>query len=244
MSNRFQRRVFAVSSVLCVALGAGAPGGVAAQVGHPPTSSPYRELSTKYQISGTAGYSWGGGGKVGVGPGSGPVYGGRMDVHLAGPGAVQFGINLGSLDRVLLDATKGPDERIVGTAKQSVLMIDAGLNLMLTGEKTWYGFAPYLGVSLGLAFGGSVPEDSLSGYEFNTKFMVGPQIGFRWQLLHHIGLHVDFRDAIWRLSYPDRFFVVPSGASFAPILDPQFNKNTQWTHNPMLLVSLGYAFGS
>jgi hypothetical protein len=63
-------------------------------------------------------------------------------------------------------------------------------------------------------------------------------------LLHHIGLHVDFRDTIWRLSYPDRFLVVPPGASFAPILDPQFNKNTQWTHNPMLLVSLGYAFGS
>ena len=244
MSNRLQHRVFALSALLCAAVTAAAPGAATAQVGHAPESSPYRELNTKYQISATAGYSWGGGGKVGVGPGHGTVYGGRADIHLAGPGAIQLGVNVGSLDRVMIDPTAAPDARILGTVKQSVVMADVGLNLVLTGEKTWHGFAPYFGASAGIAIGGSVPEDSLSGYEFKTKFLVGPQIGFRWQIFDRLSARVDARDVIWRLSYPDRFFEAPEDYPDQPVLDPQFNKNTQWTHNPMLLFSLGYSFGS
>lgn len=243
MSNRSRHFAFASTTLLSLALVAGVPGTARGQVGYAPTRSPYRDLTTKYMVSLTGGYSWGGGGKTGVGPGEGQVYGGRVDVHLAGPGTVQFGINVGNLDRVLIDPAQGPDDRVLGTVKQSVLMGEVGLNLVLTGEKTWHGIAPYIGLALGLAVGGNVPEDSLSGYEFNTKFIADPQIGVRWHMTRNISVRVEFRDPIWRLSYPERFFVAPDDFPDDPVLDPQFNKNTQWTHNPMLLFSLGYAFG-
>lgn len=243
MSNRSRHAAPATTTLLYLALVVGVPGMARGQVGYEPTRSPYRDLTTKYMVSLTGGYSWGGGGKTGVGPGEGQVYGGRVDVHLAGPGTAQFGINVGNLDRVLIDPTQGPDDRVLGTVKQSVLMGEVGLNLVLTGEKSWHGFAPYIGLALGLAIGGSVPEDSLSGYEFNTKFLADPQIGLRWHMTRNISVRVEFRDVIWRLSYPERFFLAPPAYPDDPVLDPQFNKDTDWTHNPMLLFSVGYAFG-
>ncbi|MBE0591697.1 MAG: hypothetical protein IH616_04780 [Gemmatimonadales bacterium] len=243
MSNCFRHPALARPTIFCFLLAVGGSGTVLGQIGYEPTSSPYHDLTTKYMISATAGYSWGGGGRVAVGPGNGPVYGGRVDVHLAGPGTAQFGINVGSLDRVLIDPTQGPDDRVLGTVKQSVIMAEVGLNLVLTGAKTWHGFAPYIGVALGLGIGGDVPADSLSGYEFNLKFLADPQIGVRWHVTRNLSFRFEGRDVIWKLSYPDRFFNAPPDFPDSPVLDPQFVKKTQWTHNPMLLFSVGYAFG-
>ncbi len=207
-----------------------------AQVGHPPTSSPYRDMRDKYLVSITGGYSWGSGGKVKAGPANGPLVGGRFDLHLAGPGSIQIGLNWAGLDRQLIDPNADPDDRVYGTARQSVFMADAGLVLTLTGQKTWYGFAPYFGASMGLALGGSVAADTLSTFSFNTKFMVGPQLGFRWHPVRRFFLRVEGRDMVWKLSYPDEYFDADP-----PVLDPLVNKRTEWSHNLMLLVSLGFA---
>jgi hypothetical protein len=215
-----------------------------AQVGYRPESSPYRPLPEKYQFSLTGGYSWGSGGKVDVGPANGPVVGGRFDMHLAGPGAVNLGVNVGNFDRLLIDPRLPPDERNVGTATQSVVMLDAGLNLVLTGQKSWRGLVPYLGASMGMAFGGSVPEDSLTGFKFGAKFMVTPVIGLRIHPTSRLSLRVEGRDAIWKLSYPQTFFIPPTeDPAIPPVLDPAFNKDSEWTHNLMLYVSLGWSFG-
>lgn len=243
MSNRSRHLVRTVIITLVSAL-ATAPW-AHAQVGHPPGSSPYRDLRSRYQVSVTGGYSWGSGGKVEVGPARGRFGGMRFDLHIGGPGAVQIGLNVGEFDRLLLDPSQAPDDRILGTATQSVFMVDAGLNMVLTGAKTWYGFAPYAGASLGLALGGAVPAaDSLSPFNFSTKFIVGPQIGFRWFPVKRLSVRFEARDVIWRLSYPNQFFEPPANApDDEPVLDLRFTKPTQWTHNPMLLVSVGWAFG-
>ena len=245
MSNRF--RFSHTSRTIVTALGMALllPAAVCAQVGYRPESSPYRPLPEKYQLSVTGGYSWANGGKVGVGPAHGPVVGGRFDLHLAGPGAIQVGANVGTFDRLLIDPRLGPEDRILGTATQSVVMLDAGLNLVLTGQKAWRGLVPYFGASLGMAFGGSVPEDSLSAFKFGAKFMVTPLAGMRLHPTRRLSLRVEARDAIWKLNYPASFFESPEFApDQEPVLDPQFNKDSEWTHNFMLFVSLGWSFGS
>lgn len=244
MSNLSAGPVILRHALLYLTVGLGVPAATHAQVGHEPESSPYRDLPDKYMLSFTGGYSWGSGGKVNIGPGDGLVYGARGDIHLAGPGTVHMGVNFGSFERLLLDPRLAPDERVLGTASQTVLMADVGLNLVLTGQKSWYGFAPFIGASMGIAIGGDVPADSLSGYEFNTKFIVTPAIGFRWHPVSRIALRVEFRDVLWKLSYPDVFFDPPTeDPDIPPILDPDFNKTTDWTHNPSLYLSLGVAFG-
>lgn len=244
MSNLSAGPVTLRHTLLYLTLGLGVPAAALAQVGHDPQSSPYRDVPEKYIISFTGGYSWASGGKVNVGPGEGAVFGARGDVHLAGPGMVHIGVNFGNLDRLLLDPTKPPEERVLGWTTQTVMMADVGLNLVLTGQKSWYGIAPFIGASIGIAIGGDVPADSLSGYEFNTKFIVTPAIGIRWHPIRRIGLRVEFRDVLWKLSYPNSFFEPPTeDPGIPPVLDPDFNKATDWTHNPSLYVSLGFAFG-
>lgn len=211
------------------------------QVGYPPASSPYRALAAKYMLSLVGGYAAGTGGVVGVGPSTGRLGGLRFDLHISGPGDAQFNINYGSLERKIIDPDTVPEARDLGTAQQSILFADAGLDLVLTGEKTWYGLAPYVGASLGLALGGDVPEDSLSGFDFSTKFMVGPRLGVRWHPFERIFLRVEGRDMIWQLRYPDAFSYEPDGTPLSdPLIDPETRGDTQWTHNPMLMVSLGF----
>jgi hypothetical protein len=187
-------------------------------------------------ISAFGGLSGGSGGKVAAGPGNGMLFGGRFDISLGGPGAMQVGVGWASLDRTLIDATADSASQIIGVEQQSVIVADVGFNLILTGQKTWYGFAPYFGASVGVALGGELPNDTLPGLDFGTKFHVGPQIGFRWHPSRRIFIRVEGRDVLWKLSYPDPFFEGDN-----PVLDPAFNRASQWTHNPMLLVSLGFA---
>ncbi|MGD2135676.1 MAG: hypothetical protein PVF27_05925 [Gemmatimonadales bacterium] len=211
------------------------------QVGYPPSRSPYRDIDAKYILTLVGGYAAGDGGRIDVGPSTGRLGGIRFDLHLSGPGVAQFNINYGSLERKIIDPDAPPEERDLGTANQSILFADAGLDMVLTGAKTWHGLAPYVGASVGIALGGSVPEDSVSGFDFSTRFMVGPQIGFRWHPHRRIVFRVEGRTMIWRLSYPGGFFEAPERAPDAdPVLDLEVHGETQWVHNPMLMVSLGF----
>ncbi len=218
------------------------PGTASAQVGHAPESSPYRDLRAKHILSFTGGYVAGNAGKAGVGPTNGRFGAVRYDLHLSGATAMGFGFSFGYVDRLLIDPREGPDTRTLGNATQSLVMADFGINLVLTGAKTWRRLAPYLGFSLGLALGGEIPEDSLSGFNFSTKFQLSPQAGVRWYVTDRLSIRLEGRDILWRLSYPDSFFAAPANdLTTDPILDLQTTKKTQWTHNPTLLLSLGYA---
>ncbi len=211
------------------------------QVGHPPGSSPYREVLARQVFSAFGGYVMGEGGKVGVGPTDGPVVGGRYEFLFGGPVAIDLRLAVADLDRLVIDATRPPGERVKGTFTQSVLMADAGINLVLTGAKTWRGLAPFVGGALGMAFGGDVPQDS-STFEFNAHFLVAPQGGVRWHIGDRLLLRFEGRDVIWRLRYPDLYFeppvVDPDGE---PVLNPTTSSDTDWTHHLVLTVSLGYA---
>lgn len=207
-----------------------------AQVGHPPGSSPYRDLRLRYAFAFDGGYALGSGGRVDVGPSSGLFGGVRLDLHLAGPTNAVFGVAYGQFERVLLHPDSTPDTRNVGTVKQSVVLADVGVDLVLTGAKTWHGFAPYVGAGLGIALGRDVPNDP-SGFDFSTKFMIGPRIGTQWHPTRRIMFRIEARDMLWRLRYPAWFF---EGSD--PVLDPNTVKYTEWTHNPMFVFSVGYTF--
>lgn len=217
------------------------PGVAGAQVGHAPDASPYREVRARHVASAFGGYLQGEAGKVGVGPTDGLLIGARYEFLFSGPVAIDLRIAFADLDRGVIDPTQLPGQRDKGTFSQSVVMADAGINLVLTGAKTWRGLAPYVGGALGLAFGGKVPQDS-STFEFQTQFMVAPQAGVRWHIGDRVVVRFEGRDAIWRLKYPDLFFDPPvADPDGEPVLDPLTNSNTDWTHHLVLTISLGYA---
>ena len=205
-----------------------------AQVGHLPENSPYKDMRIKQALVFYGGVMSGGEGNAGVGPTNGPVGGVRWEIAVGAPSILFLGLSMANLERPLVNPDDPPDTRFLDSANQRIVMVDAGLNFVLTGRKTWRGLAPYMGVGFGMAFGGPVPED-LSGYTFKSKFHIDPTIGIRFHPSPRFHFRIEGRAVFWRLNYPPRFF---DGTD--PLLNDLIQTNTNWTVHPTLLFGIGY----
>src|SRR5207249_3799021 len=167
--------------------------GATAQLGHEPSHSPYRDVRRGGVGVLTFGYLGGGRGSVGVGLSDGTTGGIRYAVPFGAVG-VSLGLAYGRTNRFAVDPTKDSSSPARTTAlfASDVVLIDAGLQLVLTGRKTWRGFAPYVGGALGVAIGGTTSRDS-SGYRFGTKFTLAPNAGLRWYIARRVSVRGDFR---------------------------------------------------
>jgi len=174
---------------------------LAAQVGHEPSASPYRELAGSNGASALAGYFGGGGGSLGVGPHDGWMYGGRFQVKANRPLSIGLGVLYGTLQRRVLDPRAPAAERDKGLVDQSVIIPEAVITMNLTGGKTWHRVAPFLGFGVGAAIGDNTPSDS-SGYKFGTRFSFAPFAGVRFAPTPRVALRGEIRGNLWKLSYP------------------------------------------
>jgi len=210
----------------------------AGQVGNPPDQSPFRDIIRSQTISATVGYLTGSRGKAGVGPSDGIVLGARYELRLSGPTDLHVSLSWAGTDRFIVDPTQPEDERTTGPVSQPLVMFDAGLLFLLTGEKTWRGLAPYLSVSLGIAFGSTTPQDT-TGYEFATRFTLQPGAGLRYYVGRSLYLRAEARDVLWQLRYPLSYFETQPG--IPPVLEVGTG-DTQWTHHLWISGAVGFTF--
>ena len=230
------RRFFACVAICLVGL---CPQSALGQVGHQPESSPYRDLRFKQSLTPFGGYLTGGRGSAGVGPSDGPLVGLRWDISVSAPMWLFVEASWSGLERNLINPNLAPEDRFLGTAQQTVFMLGGGFNLVFTGRKTWRGLAPYLGATMGVAFGGAVPEDS-SGFSFKTKFQLGPMLGLKVHPSQTVHFRFEIRDVLWRLTYPDRFFEDPVFApGTPPVLDPLVQTDSEWAHHVTYYFGIG-----
>jgi len=218
------------------------PFAASAQVGHDPIASPYRDIRSRTNFVLLGGLVGGSSGRLGIGPSSGQLGGARFEIRMTGPSDAFLGLSYGSFERLIVNPDEGEATRVSGPVNQSVVFVDAGLSVVLTGDKTWHRFAPYLGGGMGLAFGQGAAADS-SGYRFHAKLVSGPHAGIRFYASQSISLRVEGRLLFWRIKYPTGFFLEPIRApGEAPVLDPAFDVDTEWTSHPMLTFAVGYSF--
>jgi hypothetical protein len=178
------------------------PRALLAQVGHPPGSSPYRDIPKGHTFTPFAAYFAGDGGRFGVAPHDGQVYGFRYDIRTGS--TIQMGLllGLGQTERLVLDSLVGVGAPVLGTVDQSTTFVEADLQLNLTGGKTWNRLAPFIGAGLGLAWAEDIPADQ-SGFDLGTKFYFAPHAGLRLFLTDRIHLRGDARVLFWKLNYPN-----------------------------------------
>ena len=213
-------------------------GGAAAQVGYDPGRSPYRDVPRGAALVVTAGYLGGSRGSLGVGLSSGPTGGIRYEVPFGAVGA-SLGLAYGRTTTFVVDPRKDTLSRKSGPFDNAVVVADAGLQLVLTGRKTWHGFAPYLGGALGVAVGSRVQRDT-SGYEFGTKITLAPNAGLRWHPTRRISLRGDVRLVLWKLKYPVQY-KVPPAVDQPPVLSASAAL-TEWTAHPWATFGVGWIF--
>jgi len=139
----------------------------------------------------------------------------------------------------VVDPTKDSVSRKSGPYDNTVVLADAGLQLVLTGRKTWRGFAPYVGGALGVAVGSTVKRDT-SGYQFGTKVTIAPNAGVRWYPARRFSVRADFRLLLWKLKYPVSYKVPNAidGGRVLPVTAPL----TEWTTHPWATIGVGWTF--
>ncbi|HET7296551.1 MAG TPA: hypothetical protein VFI66_05375, partial [Gemmatimonadales bacterium] len=140
---------------------------LSAQVGYDPGHSPYHDIRRGPVVVAMFGYLGGGRGSVGVGLSHGATGGIRWEPQFGAIGA-SLGLAYGPMTSFAVDPTKDSVSRTSGPFDNTLVLADAGLQLVLTGRKTWRGLAPYVGGALGVAVGSTVKRDT-SGYQFGTK---------------------------------------------------------------------------
>jgi hypothetical protein len=217
---------------------------LAAQVGHSPQSSPYRDIRKGHTFTAIGGYFGGNGGDLEIGPHDGAVFGGRYDIRTASAIQLGVGVTHGSLDRIIVNPFVTLANRRSGPVSQSVTFAEVNLQLNVTGGKSWHRIAPFVGVGGGVAFGGSTPADT-SRYKFGRKFYLAPNIGLRFFLGQRVHLRAEARATFWKLNYPTTFQQEPveePGTADNPNAVIPGNKLDEWTTSSWLLAGLGYAF--
>jgi hypothetical protein len=192
----------ALRVTLALALALLQAGSLLAQVGHPPASSPYRDIPKGHTFTPFAAYFAGDGGRFGVAPHDGQLYGFRYDIRTGS--TIQMGLLLGygQMQRVILDSVAGVGA-VTGTVDQATTFVEADLQLNLTGGKTWNRLAPFIGAGLGLAWA-EEPAGDRSLFELGTKFYFAPHAGLRLFVTDRIHLRGDARVLFWKLSYPNQ----------------------------------------
>jgi hypothetical protein len=224
--------------VAAVLLTAVPPVRLSAQVGYDPAHSPYHDMPRGAVWALSVGHLGGSRGEVGVGPADGLTGALRYEVPFGAVGA-SLGLAYARTSRFVEDYTKDSTSRRTGPFNDPVVLADAGLQLVLTGRKTWHRFAPFIGGALGVAIGSRLAQDT-SGYRFGTKITLAPNAGVRWYPTRRVSVRGDFRLLLWKLHYP-LSYKVPNKFDNSTVL-PATAALDQWTAHPWATIGVGWIF--
>lgn len=230
-----------LASILAL-LGASALGATAApafaQVGNPPDQSPYHDLPYKQELTVYGGWFGGNAGTASVGPRGGAMAGVRYSIRLGGP--VEFAGRFArvSSTRMVVDPTKGSDTRDLGDVAFPLYLATVGLDLNLTGQKSWHGLVPVVAFGLGVASDAGANRD-VGGFKVGTPFALTLGGGLRYVTKSNWSLRAEVSDYLFQLSYPSAYTVATaSNESVLPANAP----TNQWTHNAALTLGVSYLF--
>jgi len=216
---------------------------LSAQVGHDPGSSPYHDILLHSGPVFFVGHLGADRGAVGAGTSNALTFGARYEIPAGRSLHFQFTGALLHGDRFIIDpkADSSSPARRTGPFKSDLALVEIGMQLRLSGGKTWRGFAPYVGTGLGLMFDVNSPGDTTgSGYRFGTKLTLALASGVRWYPAPRVLVNADVRAHMWRLKYPVSFHTVlaPDGSRVVPLNQPL----NDWTLHPWFSLGIGWIF--
>ncbi len=191
---------------------------LSAQVGHDPASSPYHDILLHPGPVFFVGHLGADRGVAGAGTSNALTFGARYEIpagrslHFQFTGAYLHG------DRFIIDprADSSSPARRTGPSPSDLGLVEVGMQLRLSGGKTWRGFAPYVGTRLGLMFDVNSPGDTT-------------------------GSDAEVRAHLWRLKYPLSFHdstQASDGSRVLPLTQPL----NDWTLHPWISLGIGWIF--
>ena len=212
---------------------------VGAQVGYPPSRSPYVDLEHAQELTFIAGQYHAHRDPADVGPQSGLLLGAHYEWRAGGPAHLTAEFARVSSDRRLINPFKPVAAgRELGDASRPLYTGDVGLGLSLTGGKSWHHIVPEIAGGAGLISDFHAQADS-GGFKFGTRFALtwggGIRIvpGGNWQI------RGDVKNRMYTIGYPQTYYVAPIGGT---AVIPQTQAKSFWTNNPAFTLGLSYLF--
>jgi len=209
-----------------------------AQVGHTPETSPYRDLEHRQELTAFAGMLLSPKDPAGVAYRGGPMVGARYQLYLGGPAYLVGRLSAVQSERTVVDPSEPEATRVIGDRTGTLLFADAGLELSLTGHKSWRGLSPV--VNGGLGVGADFRGTDIGGFRFGTPFALTFGTGVRWTNGRRLQVRADVGDFLYRVQYPERYYRETDD-------NPAFLESnvarSRWTHNGAFTVGLSYLFG-
>lgn len=220
------------------------PAPLLAQVGHPPAHSPYRDIKGSNYFTVIGGRFLGNGGRIGIAPHDGNLYGARIDFLSAGTVTLGLAGYRANTERLIVNPFVKLVDRESGPVPQDLTALMGVLQFNLSGGKTWHGLAPYLGGGFGVAHASATPADT-SGFKFGTRFFFAPNVGVRVFLADKLHIRLQAETLFWNLKYPDTFATEPplepgTGGNSNAVFPDRHLK--EWTTSSVLSIGLGHAF--
>ena len=212
----------------------------AAQVGHQPEDSPYRDLQHRQEITVLGGWVKARHDPAGVAPQSAPMVGARYEYNLAGPLSLSSDLTAMFAKRNVIDPAKPAAERIPRSEDATVFAADLALAMNLTGRKSWHHLVPQVRGGIGV-LRSSAADDS-SGFHFGTPFAFSFGGGLKLVpgRTGRMQLRADFTDRLFKLSYPDSYYRLASDNT--AVLDRSTAKSF-YTHHAVFTLGVSYLFG-
>ncbi len=197
-----------IVTAFTLALSAASTQPARAQVGHLPSKSPYEDVTPGQELTVFSGYFNSQIGAAGV-LAKPSIFGGvRYDLPVGGPAVLTTRYSLIPSERTVVDPTKPRRTRVLGTENARTHMVDVGLTVLLTGQKTWHRLIPSVSVGTGLA--SDFAKADTGGYSFGTKFAFTGGASLRYMLRNNWSVRMDATNYLWRNAYPDAYYAVAS----------------------------------
>jgi hypothetical protein len=198
----------------------------AAQVGHTPTNSPYEDLKVGQSLFISAGWLSVLSDPAGVAPKSSVLGQLRYDINIGGPASLYARYAIAPTERTQLAPSAVAAKRVTGTPSVLLHNFDGGLDISLTGQKTWHRLMPSLTGGIGVV--SDFAKADSGGYKFGTKFSFTYGLGLRYVRRGGAQFRVDLTSYLWQYEYPDGYFLTATDNT-SVLTDPR--NRTKWRSN-------------
>lgn len=267
------RRLGLLLAACCAALAA-VPGGGSAQEAETPAEprpeaqqedaidSPYRWIERSLRVGFYGGWWAAERGVMDLGPGPTGVGGARFRARVSSPLSLEAGLGLGASERFVVDPRLDEGPAVVDTVDAGWARLEAGVQVALTGARTWHRLQPYAVIGGGLLFGlgeersdalgdgdgngdgngdGEPPADPAAElrYEVGTAPFFQGALGVEFLPGGRLGIGLEARDQLLRIRTPDGFFADEILNRIEELGLPA-PRETEWTHHLEVSLTLWY----
>lgn len=209
--------------------------GGAQPVGHTPDRTPYEDVALGQTLTLSGGWLNMGRDPAGAAPKPGGLVQLRYDAAVGGPVILYARYLFAPSERPEFDPTAVAASRQKAMLRVFTNIATAGMELALTGQKSWHHLVPT--VSGGVGMVGDPEKADTSGYQFGTKFVLSYGAGLRYVGPSGLRLHLEATNFAWQYNYPESFL---TKASDGTAILASSKDRTRWRGSWGLMAGVAY----